>query len=315
MLIIILRSFGRGSKHRRRAGRKSMASYFRYYRIAGIIIEVESELPFTEETFLPKFKAFEVAGPGEDTIHIRHHFSIPDEILRDPGKRTGGYPPWTIFAKDDRWVYVAASEDPDAPRIYQAAVFTRDYARGDIYHPDSARYLKGGIHSLTLSPTDQIFLAPALAARDACYLHASGVIYKERGLLFLGHSEAGKSTMVKMMRDRSEILCDDRVIVRRWPEGFRVHGTWSHGEVPDVSPGPAMLKAIFLLVKDVDNGVQSEDKRAAFRHLMDCLIKPFATADWWDRTLSLGERLASEVPFYRLRFDMSGKVLGLLDAI
>ena len=74
-----------------------------------------------------------------------------------------------------------------------------------------------------------------------------------QGLLFVGHSEAGKSTTVKMLQGKAEILCDDRNIVRRWPEGFRVHGTWSHGEVPLVSAASAPLSAIFFLHKSKQN--------------------------------------------------------------
>ena len=61
-------------------------------------------------------------------------------------------------------------------------------------------------------------------------------------MLFVGHSEAGKSTIVKMLKGQAKILCDDRIIVRKWPEGFRIHGTWGHGEVPDVSPDSAPLE-------------------------------------------------------------------------
>jgi hypothetical protein len=43
-----------------------------------ITIQVESDLPITDSTFHPKFKLFEIEGPGEETIYIRHHFSLPD---------------------------------------------------------------------------------------------------------------------------------------------------------------------------------------------------------------------------------------------
>lgn len=61
--------------------------------------------------------------------------------------------------------------------------------------------------------------------------------------------------MVKMLKDQAEILCDDRNIIRKWPDGYRVHGTWSHGEVPLVSPASAPLKAIFFLVKSNKNKI------------------------------------------------------------
>jgi hypothetical protein len=61
------------------------------------------------------------------------------------------------------------------------------------------------------------------------WAHAAGFVMDSKGLLFVGHSDAGKSTMMKMLRSQGEMLCDDRIIVRRWQDGFRIHGTWSHG--------------------------------------------------------------------------------------
>lgn len=177
-------------------------------------------------------------------------------------------------------------------------------------------FRKGGLHSLTLFPTDQILLARLLSDRQACYLHASGLSVGGQGLLFVGHSEAGKSTMATMLRGEGEILCDDRVIVRRWPEGFRIHGTWSHGDVPHVSAGDAPLRAILLLEKSDTNVLDPVvDRKEIVRRLPLFLIKPLVTADWWEKTLDLVEKIAREVPVYRLRFDRSGRVKDVLEPL
>ena len=46
----------------------------RFFDIAGVTVQVESDIPFGETTFEPKFDAFEVDAPGNDTIVVRHHF-------------------------------------------------------------------------------------------------------------------------------------------------------------------------------------------------------------------------------------------------
>ena len=120
--------------------------------------------------------------------------------------------------------------------------------------------------------------------------------------------------MVKMLMDEAQILCDDRMIVRRWPEGFRIHGTWSHGEVSEVSAGSAPLRAIMFLEKAPENRlIPIDDRQAVIRQLLACLIKPFVTTDWWEKTLTLVERIAREVPCYTVRFDKSGRVLEMLE--
>jgi len=103
------------------------------------------------------------------------------------------------------------------------------------------------------------------------------------------------------------------VIVRRWPEGFSVHGSWSHGDVPQVSAADAPLRAILLLEKAGTNRLERlEDRKEIVRRLPLYLIKPMVTADWWQKVLGLVERMAREVPVYRLRFDRSGGVKDVL---
>ena len=136
------------------------------------------------------------------------------------------------------------------------------------------------------------------------------MILDGRGLLFVGHSEAGKSTIVKMLKDKAQILCDDRNIVRRWPEGFRVHGTWSHGEVPLVSPASAPLDALLFLKKSDRNRIAPvSEKKEILQRLMACLIKPFVTAEWWQKELTLLEEMTSVVHCYEMEFDRSGRIV------
>ena len=286
----------------------------RYYQIAGITIQVDSDLPITEGTFSPKFKPFEVNGPGEDTIKIVHHFSLPYLQGIDLGQEVYRHPPWAIYKKANSWIYLGVSPTTGDKRFHLVAVFNNDYNGAMIYSPDEEAFRKGGLPSLTLFPTDQILLARTLAYREGCYLHSSGVVFEGNGFLFVGHSDAGKSTIVKMLKDRAEILCDDRIIVRRWAGGFKIHGTWSHGEVPDVSAGEAPLKGIFFLEKANKNQLRLfEDSSEMTRRLLACLIKALVTADWWEKMLSLVERIVVEVPCYSLQFNKSGGVVEILE--
>jgi hypothetical protein len=290
-----------------------LRNHRRYYQCAGITIMVESDLPIAEDTFHPKFEHFRVDGPGEDTVSIRHHFSLPDLHGKDLGQEVYRNPPWAIYEKGDSWIYVGFSPAGGVEYTQRVVVFNRDYTRARIYNVGDDVLHAGNHRSLTFFPTDQILLAPLLPDRQACYLHSSGVILDDQGLLFVGHSEAGKSTTVKMLMDHAEILCDDRNIVRRWPDGFRVHGTWSHGEVPVVSGSSAPLRAILFLEKAPENRLTPlDDRREIVRKLLACLIKPFVTADWWEKTLNLVEQIAQEVPCYTLRFDKSGEVVEVL---
>jgi hypothetical protein len=283
-----------------------------YYKIAGVTIRVTSDLPITAATFHPKFKAFETGHPGEDMISIHHHFELPALSALSLGKELYRKPPWAIYRGTDAYTYAwipqSAHDDADRQRM---AVFSSDHTRSDFYNDEVGEYefRTGNMESLTLFPTDQILLARILADREACFIHSAGIVLDGKGYLFVGHSSAGKSTITRMFSGRAEILCDDRNIIRRRPDGYKVYGSWSHGDIPDVSPGGAPLEAIFFLNQAKENRLVPMDNRWKItRKLLECLIRPFVTADWWEKSLNLVEAIGREVPCFELYFDRSGKI-------
>ncbi|MFC1815834.1 radical SAM protein [Thermodesulfobacteriota bacterium] len=285
----------------------------RYYQIAGITIQVESELPITDTTFKSKFKQFEVDGPGEDTIYVRHHFSLTGLDMRDLGEKVYQKPPWAIYRKGAVWIYTGISNDAGDTHIHQVAVCNKDHSRNTIYNDGETHFRNGLLSTLTLLPTDQIILARVLADRQSCYLHASGVIFKGFGLLFAGHSGAGKTTVATSFNNKAEILCDDRMIIRKLPEGFRIFGTWSHGDLAVVSAQSAPLRAILFLKQAEENRlIPLEDKKVAVKYLLALLIKPLVTANWWEKMLTLVENIVREVPCYVLSFKKDAQLVDQL---
>jgi len=325
----------------------------RYYLIAGITVQVEAEIPITDTTFNPKFKLFEVDGPGMETVIIRHRSQFPDTNILYQGEQIYRKPPWLISKSNGSWIYGGilperfwtilnlashawsrlntwpsqlrrkkekSSNTNLSPRrpdhLHLLAICNHDHTKVSIYNRRKGLLRRGNLHSLTLFPTDQILLARVLAERKGCYLHACGAVLDSEGLLFVGHSGAGKSTIASMLKNKGEILCDDRIIVRRWQDGFRIHGTWSHGDLPDISAGSAPLKAILFLEQDKQNRLcQIDRKQEVARRLLACLVKPLITADWWDRMLSLVEMITREIPCYILHFNKSGEVVDVLQEL
>ncbi|HTZ10985.1 MAG TPA: radical SAM protein [Candidatus Margulisiibacteriota bacterium] len=285
----------------------------RYFRIGGITIQVESDLPFNEATFHPKFKPFQTKGPSEDMVSILHHFSLPNLDNNKLGVEVYRKPPWAIYKNNGSWVYLGISPVEGDKHLHRVAIFNAEHTHASIYNDEDKWFLKNNLHSLTLFPTDQLLLVRILADRQGCFLHSCGVNFKGKGLLFVGHSNAGKSTMAKMLKGKAEILCDDRIIVRRAKSGFKIYGTWHHGDVPDVSAGSAPLRAIIFLCKAEENRlIRLEEKKEITKRILSCLIRPLVTVDWWDKTLLVVNAIVRDIPCYVLRFDKSGKALDLL---
>ncbi|MGA2781894.1 MAG: radical SAM protein [Smithella sp.] len=312
----------------------------RYFRIAGITARIESDLDFSRIKFKDELMAFSVEGSGEDNVEFRHHFELPDLEGRNLGKELYRKPPWAISRdKDGTWFYLGISPEKEDESLHRVAIFSADHVHGTIYSPpdDLDRILTDGWQSISLFPTDQIWLGPLLADRNAVLMHSAAAIVNSKGLVFVGHSEAGKSTTIELLKAANregklsaEILCDDRNILRYWPDkttgqkptsarvkgGKRngngrwlVHGTWSHGTTADVSPSSAPLCAILFLKQDRKNKIEPlTDRKKIWHNLLATLIRPMVTAEWWQKELDILERIVHEIPCYTMHFDKSGAI-------
>lgn len=288
-----------------------------FFSIAGITIQVNLDTAIVgKRNFSRKLISFQVDAPVSEQILLQHHFVLPELTDINLGELVYRNQPWAIYKNHNEWIYLEFVTEQNSDTLLRVGFFTQGHTLGKIYSPKHEISFKGDLQSLSLFPTDQIWLAHVLADRQGCYLHAAGVILNGHGLLFVGHSGAGKSTIMTMLRDEGEILCDDRMIVRRWQGGFRIHGTWSHGVVPVVSPNSAPLRAILLLEQAPHNQlVPITSHREIVRTLPFFIVKPLVTADWWEKTLDLVGQMAREVPVYHLQFDKSGGLVQTLKSL
>lgn len=292
----------------------------RYFRIAGITVCITSELDFNEVNFPDALLRFAVKGPGEDNVIFHHHFGLPDPAGANVGKTVYRKVPWSISRKGDRWYYLGIRSQESNENLQWVCIFNAGHTEAVIYSEKRferiVRRGGSGWHSLSLLPTDQVWLAPLLADRNAVLLHSAGAILDGRGLLFVGHSEAGKSTIAGMLKGRAEILCDDRNVARLWSGGWRAHGTWSHGDVADVSAASAPLRAILFLKQDRHNElVPLDDRKRVWKELLATLVKPLATAAWWRKEIDVLERLIGDVPCFVMHFDRSGGIVFELEKL
>ncbi len=288
----------------------------RYFQIAGITVQVDSDIPFAEPGFEECLKDFRVDEPGDDLIRIHHHYALPDLSRFADAELVYHKIPWAIYRFGDYWIYQAIGRKKKAPDIKAVAFFNDSHTRVDIYHRDDYLIRNCKFGSLTALPSDHIMLARVLADRQGCVMHSSGMIMNGRGLLFVGPSGAGKSTVVKLLREHARVLCDDRIIVRLQGEQFHIHGTWSHGEIPEVANAQAPLSAIFLLKKARKNRIiPVTDRREILHAFLLRVVRPLASVEWLDKTLTILTALARQVPVYQLHFTREGNLAQVLEEV
>jgi hypothetical protein len=281
-------------------------------KIGDIIINVTSDVPFSLNTFTSSIKKFFICQSNKIDVYLNHHSYLPFTEVKSLGIRVYSNPPYDIYESDNLLSYIGI-DNGNKERIQEALFFSKDFSVGEIYRPSSESFQAGNCNSISFLTTDQVFLSSYLSNHQGCLLHSSGVILGGKGFIFAAHSGGGKSTIVKMLQNEAEILCDDRIILRSFPRDVQVYGTWSHGEVPDVSPNNAPLNAIFFLEKsDVNSITPITDTNEIIKQLLLLVIKPMVTKSWYDSTFDLLLEIIKRVPCYRLQFDRSADIKNII---
>lgn len=296
----------------------------KHYTLANLCLEVNSDIRITDKTFAKKFDCFEIPkplkkNPLEEKIKINHHFNTIDNIEIEGFENIYFKPPWAVYTNKDHIIYHWIKPTPPHENYFQTMTTNQEHTRFDIYHDDASRekYLNGNLESLSLFPTDQILTGRFLAYKNGCIIHSLGVLIDNKGYLFVGHSDAGKSTMALILESAgATILCDDRNIIRKTDEDWIVSGTWSHGDVKTVSSQTAPLAGIFFLNQHAENTIlRVEDDEQSLQRLLACLIRPLETKDWWEKSLDLLDQIIDQIPCYNLYFNKTGEIKEQLNKI
>jgi hypothetical protein len=163
-------------------------------------------------------------------------------------------------------------------------------------------------------PLDQLLLTFALAQREGALLHSSGVDCHGRGFIFSGRSGAGKSTLSRNFALKGyEVLSDDRIVVRRIDNSFRIFGTPWSGEAGIARNKDLPLDGIFFIRHGTEHVIKKITPAEAVERLM-----PVTSIPWFDEKivlslLSFCEDVVSHIPAYELSFKPDIGVVNLFE--
>jgi hypothetical protein len=211
-------------------------------------------------------------------------------------------PLWRLHRGADRLCFSFTSP-PLGPRPYKEAFLDRDFRRGEVVLRHELFARAAAVDPLAY-PLDELLLQGLLAGGRGAELHACGVISRGRGLLFVGQSGGGKTTMARLWQAAGgvTIASDDRIIVRRDGSGFTLHGTPWHGEAALAEPAAARLAAVFFLARGQTNQATALPAGQTAARLFACAFPPFWDRDGVDFTLGFLGELAAAVPCCELAF-------------
>jgi hypothetical protein len=238
-----------------------------------------------------------------------------DELPQPSGRLlfdSGGV--WTLFRTAEGYAFCLRSAALGAAP-YKLAMLDTELTRGRVLVSRRHFTSRAPLQPLEY-PLDELLMIHRLGRGFGVELHACGVAdARGRGLLFLGHSGAGKSTTARLWKAvrGATVLSDDRIILRRDVQGFRIHGTPWHGEAGVAAPGSAPLRRVYFLEHAPANEfVPLASGRAAAEMLARSFV-PFHSATALEFTLQLLAAVVEHVPCRVFRFLPNATAIGAIE--
>jgi hypothetical protein len=149
----------------------------------------------------------------------------------------------------------------------------------------------------------ELLFRTAILLTDGLVFHASGLDDNGKGIVFVGHAGAGKSTQLGQWSDEPGVVAmnDDRVAVRVEAGGPRCYGTPWGGTSNIARNHDAPLAALVLVEQAPENAIEPVLPAAAAS-----LLAARAFLPYWDpllmvRALANLNAILARVPVYRLR--------------
>lgn len=135
-------------------------------------------------------------------------------------------------------------------------------------------------------------------------IHAAGGSIHGKGIVFPAVSGTGKSTLSHLLLPypENQLFSEERIIMRRLDDGWRLWGTPWHGTGVIARNESAPLSALVFLSQAPETKFSKLPPSAALRRLLETVSIPWYSQEWTDKGLAVCESLLRSIPAYELAF-------------
>jgi len=275
------------------------------FTIGDITISIERDFQLNSLEIPAAYRPFIRKGRGHITLRLHKKAPVPTA-----GEKMFESPPiWSLY-RDNGTSSLKIFEH--MPEYGRTLVLPSNAENADLYFHDPA----GANSDPFYGPTLELLMLNFLARGRGIIIHGCGIKQGDRGVLFVGESGAGKTTMARIWDQESdvELLSDDRTIVRVKEGQFWMYGTPWHGEGKFGSPGSVKLDQIFFIEHGKENSILENNNASSVTQFLKCSFPPLWDVPGMEYSMDVFSDLAATVPCRRLSFKPDADVIEFIKA-
>lgn len=274
------------------------------FTIGDITISVEGDFQLNALEIPSAYRPFLQNGKTDITLRLHEKNLLPKS-----GKKIFDSPPiWSLYRNNGTSILRIFEKIPGYGRTL---VLAQNIENSDLYFDDPTSKYCNPFYG----PTVELLMMNYLAQGRGVIIHGCGIKQDDRGLLFVGESGAGKTTIARIWSQESdvEVLSDDRTIVRKKDDHFVMYGTPWHGEGKFGSPGSVKLDQMFFINHAGENSILESNKAHSVTQLLQCSFPTFWDAAGMEYSMDVFSDLAATIPCWMLSFKPDGSIIEFID--
>lgn len=279
-----------------------------FLKIADIRVRLRMPVGVIIQPVTDVYTAFRDMERGLPEVDITVHVETPPKSKGRLLFNSGSI--WRLYEVEGKRRIETLISQGGREVVERVGIFSPDFTRGKLYvAPDVVRGIpeaaaKPGIAFPFSYPLDELLFIHLLSQGRGVELHGCGVQMDGVGLLFVGESGAGKSTVARLMAmcRGTQVLSDDRIILRESEGRCWIHGTPWHGDARAGAPGRVELKKVFIIRHGDKNAAQPLVRAQGAAALLARSFLTYWDAEGMKYTLDLIERVSNRIPIYDLAF-------------